>query len=187
MASNNHRWVESLAGEHVTGPLKGYGKFAAGSSQAIKMGQLLELTGNSNTEWVPLDSDFDMSAAAGSGGKIAIAACEIKAGDLAGHYPIWIPRPDDVWEFTLLSTDSQNPAAGTAVYYSATTAAEGVTTTAGTNIIGNVCGFTHYPKQGFASDQASIDAGTTLRNVSGGKVRITIQESNSYYSALQSS
>lgn len=184
MATNNVRWVKSLDGEHVTGPLVLLGKFAAGSSTAIKKGQLLELTGNTNTEWVPLDSDFDMSAAAGSGGKVAIAGCEIKSGDLAGYYPIIVPRKNDVFEFTLLSTDSQNPAAGTAVYYSDS---ETVTTTAGTNILGNVCMFSHYPKQGFASDQASVDAGTTLRNVSGGKVHITIQESNSYYSALQSS
>lgn len=184
MASNTARWVKNLNGEHITGPLVVLGKFAAGSSQAIKKGELLELTGNTNTEWVPLDSDFDMSAAAGSGGKVAIAACEIKSGDLAGYYPIIVARPEDVFEFTLLSTDAQNPAAGTAVYYSSS---ETVTTTAGTNIVGNVCQFSHYPKQGFASDQASVDAGATLRNVSGGKVHITIQESNSYFSALQSS
>ena len=184
MATNTARWVKNLDGEHVTGPLVMVGTFQAGSTQAIKKGELLEFTGNSNAAWVPLDSDFDMSAAYGSGGKIAIAACEIKAGDLAGNYPIYVPRPDDVWEFTLLSTDDQNPAYGTAVYYSDS---ETVTTTAGTNIIGNVCMDSHYPKQGFASDQASIDAGTTRRNVSGGKVHITIQESNSLYSALQSS
>jgi hypothetical protein len=185
MASNNVRWVKSLAGEHVTGPLVVPGNFAAGSSQAIKKGELLELTGNTNTEWVPLDSDFDMSAAAGSGGKVAIAFEEIKSGDLAGFYKIVVPRPDDVFEFTLLSTDTQNPALGTAVYFEDS---ESVSTTAGTNILGNVAGFAHYPyPQGHTSDDASITKGTTRRNVAGGKCQITIQESNSYYSALQTS
>lgn len=178
MASNNFRWVKSLAGEHVTGPLVLPGNFAAGSSQAIKMGEVLELTGNTNTEWVPMDSDFSMAA------NVAIAAEEIKSGDLAGYYKIIVPRPDDVFEYTLLSTDTQNPALGTAVYYSDS---ETVTTTAGSNILGNVSGHAHYPfPQGHTSDDASLSRGTTRRNVAGGKVHITFQASNSYRAALQS-
>ena len=178
MASNHVRWVKNLFGEHITGPLVMPGNFAAGSSQAIKRGELLELTGNSNTEWVPIDSDFAMS------GNVAIAACEIKSGDLAGFYPIIVPRPGDVFEYTLLSSDSQAPALGAAVYYSSS---EQVTTTAGSNQLGDVVGFGHYPfPQGHAADDASVDRGTTKRNLEGGKVHITIKSSCSYYAAVQS-
>ena len=182
MATNNYRYVGNLLG--LGTPMTVPGKFAAGASQAIKMGEILELTGTGNTLWVPLDSDFDMSAALGSGGKVAIAACEIKSGDTAGFYPVYPIRPGDVWEFDLLATDAQNPSVGTPVYYSSS---EKVTTTEGTNIIGKVSGFEHYPQlQGHASDDASFDRGTTIKNVAGGKVRITFEESNTYYSALQS-
>lgn len=177
MATNQTRWVKNLFDPQRSGPVCVPGNFAAGSSQAIKRGELLELTGNSNTEWVPMNSDFSMAE------NVAIAACEIKSGDLAGLYPIIIPTPGDVFEFTLLSTDAQNPAIGTAVYYSSS---EQVTTTAGSNILGNVAGWGHYPyPQGHAADDASVDRGTTRRNVDGGKVQITIENTNSYAHALQ--
>jgi len=161
------------------GPLLRLGLFAAGASQEIKRGELLELTGNTNTEWVPLDADFDMSAAAGSGGKIAIAHEEIKSGDLAGYYLIEVPRPGDVWEFDLAAAGQT--AVGTAVYFSDS---ETVTVTAGTNIIGHAFGQEHYPrKQGHSADDASFDRGTTIKSQS--KVLICIEVSNSYYSAFQ--
>lgn len=183
MATNTYRWVRNLNG--ATEPLVVPGKFQAGATQAIKRGELLEFTGDSNDAWVPLDGDFDMSAALGSGGKVAIAHTEIASGDAAGFYEVICPRPGDVFEFTLLSTDDQNPALGTAVYYSSS---EQVTSTAGSNILGHVAGFPHYPyPQGHASKDAATDRGTTLGSVPGGKVHITIEESNSLYSALQGS
>ena|SRR3990167_7747407 len=179
MATNQVRWVKSLLGEHVTGPLLAPGNFGAGSANAIKRGELLELTGTGNTLWVPMDADFDMSAAAGSGGKVAIAACEIKSGDLAGYYPIVVPRPGDVFEFDLDADDDL--ALGTALYWSTS---EQVTDTAGTNIIGHVAGWTHYPyPQGHAADDASVGRGTTIRTQA--RVHMTIEVSNSFYSALQ--
>jgi len=177
MATNKMRWCGNING--ATEPLIAIGKFAAGSSQAIKRGELLEFTGDTNKEWVPLDSDFDMSAAAGSGGKIAIANEEVKSGDRAGYYEIIVPRPGDLFEFDLASASAV--AVGTALYYSSS---EAVTTSAGTNIIGHAAGQEHYPqKQGHLADDASGDAGTTIRSTS--QVRMTVEPSNSYYSAMQ--
>lgn len=177
MASNQVRWVKNLFNPQQSGPVCVPGKFAAGSSVPIKRGELLELTGGGNTQFVPMDSDFSMAE------NVAIAACEIKSGDAAGYYPVIAPVPGDVFEFELLSTDSQAPAIGTAVYWSSS---QIVTTTAGSNILGNVAGWGHYPyPQGHASDDASYDRGTTLRNVEGGRVHITIETTNSYIHALQ--
>jgi len=175
MATNQVRWVKSLHGEHITGPLIVPGSFQAGATQAIKRGELLELTGDTNTKWVPMDSDFSMSA------NVAIAACEIKPVDPAGYYPIIVPRPGDVFEFALDAADDL--ALGTAVYWSSS---EAVTDTAGTNILGNVAGWTHYSAiypQNFA-DSGAPAKGTTIGTQS--RVHITIQPSNSFYSALQS-
>ncbi len=165
------RWIKNLNG--ASEPLYVPGAFQAGATQAIVSGQALELTGATNTRWVPIDSDFSMAA------NIAIACCDIKSGDLEGFYPMIVPRPGDVFEVDLAA--SGNSALGTAVYYSSATA---VTVTAGTNILGHIAGWDHYPfPQNFASDDAGPDMGTTLSNHS--KARITIEQSNSYYVALQ--
>lgn len=173
MATNQQRFVKNL----ITGstePLIVPGKFAAGSSQAIKRGELLELTGNTNTEWVPMDSDYAMSK------NVAIAACEIKSGDPAGYYPIIVPRPGDVFEFDLDADDDL--ALGTAVYWSDS---QTVTDTAGSNILGHVAGWTQYAAiypQNFA-DSGGPDKGTTITTEA--RVHITIEDSNSYFQALQ--
>lgn len=181
MATNNSRYRGNVIHDPdgSKGPLLMLGKFAAGSSQAVKRGELLELTGNTNTEWVPINSDFDMSAAAGSGGKVAFAHEEIKSGDLAGYYWIEVPRPGDLWEMDLAAAGATD--VGTALYYSDS---ETVTVTAGTNIVGHAAGQEHYPRhQGHAADDASYDRGTTIKSQS--KVILTIEVSNSYYSAMQ--
>lgn len=179
MATNQTRWVKSLLGEHITGPLIVPGKFQAGSTQAIKRGELLELTGDTNTRWVPLDSDFAMAK------NVAIAACEIKAGDPAGFYPIIVPRPGDVFDYELDAADDL--ALGTPVYaYGTTTASEKVTDTAGSNILGHVAGWPHYSgiyPQNHVSDDASQAKGETIPNQT--RVHITIEASNSYFQALQ--
>lgn len=175
MATNQVRWVKSLHGAHITEPLIVPGKFQAGSTQAIKRGELLELTGDTNTAWVPMDSDFNMAA------NMAIAAREIKAGDPAGYYPIIVPRPGDVFEFALDAADDLP--LGTAVYWSSS---EAVTDTAGTNILGNVAGWTHYSQIYPQNDNESgaMAKGTTIAMQA--RVHITIQPSNSFYAALQS-
>lgn len=171
MASNHTRWVGNLYG--ATGPLIRKGLFQAGSTQAIKKGELLEKTADTNTRFVPLDSDFDMSA-----GKIAIAHEEIKAGDRAGYYEIIVPRKGDIFEFDLAAESAV--AEGTSLYYSSS---EVVTVTAGSNVLGKAVGQEHYPqKQGHLSDDASFDRGETIRST--GKVRMTITEANSVFSLL---
>lgn len=150
-------------------------KFQAGSTQEIDDGELLERTGDTNTAWVPMDSDFAMA------GNVAVSIGKIKSGDAEGMYEVIIPRPTDVFEAKLLSTDDQNPARGTAVYWSDS---ETVTTTAGSNILGYIYDHDGYPQQsGHASDDASVARGVTIGNC-GGKVLFTIKEKNSYHNTL---
>jgi hypothetical protein len=174
MASNQVRFVKNLFSPEIKEPLIVPGKFAAGSSVPIKRGELLELTGNSNTEWVPMDSDFAMSK------NVAIAAEEIKSGDAAGYYGIIVPRPGDLFEFELAAAGAS--ALGTALYFSSS---EKVTITAGTNIVGHIAGWPHYSNvfpQNHA-DAGALDKGTTLRTIT--RAHISIEESNSYFQALQ--
>ncbi len=170
MATNHVRWVGNLFG--ATAPLTVLGKFAAGSTKAIKRGEILELTGNTNTEWVPIDSDFAMAS------NVAIAAEEIKSGDRAGYYPIIVPRPGDVFEYDL--AEASAVAVGTSLYYSSS---EAVTVTTGTNVIGVAVGQEHYPQeQGHLADDASGDSGTTIKSTA--QVRMTFSETASYFKAL---
>lgn len=158
---------------HDPHPLIVPGKFAAGSSQAVERGDILELTGSTNTEWVPIDSDFAGDA------NIAVSAVEIQSGDLAGYYGIIVPRPGDVFEFEYAS--ATNPSLGDSVYYSA---AQKVASS-GSNAIGYVCGWGHYPyPQGFKAinGAAAPDQGTTIKTIS--KVRIAFLPAVSYYEAL---
>lgn len=170
MATNRIRWVRNLYGIHE--PFTGLGLFQAGTTQAIKRGELLEKTAGGATQWIPMDSDYAMSA------DVAIADCELKSGDLAGYYPIVIPRPGDVFEYELAASGSST--VGTAVYWSNS---EKVTVTAGTNIIGHICGFFNYPRQRFKSEDGSPDFGTTIRATT--FAHITIKAAASFYAALQ--
>ena len=170
MATNKARFVRNMDG--ATEPFIILGKFQAGSTQAIKPGELLEFTGDTNTAWVPMDSDYDMDS------NVAIANEEIKTGDLAGYYEVIVPRPGDIFEFELAAAGAT--AYGTALYYSDS---ETVTVTAGTYIIGNSVGQTNYPIQGHAADDASGDAGSTIKSQA--TVQMTIEASNSIYSLLQ--
>jgi len=170
MATNKARWVRNLQG--ASEPLVMRGKFGAGATQAIKRGEILELTGNTNTEWVPVDSDFAMDS------NVAVANEEIKSGDRAGYYEIIVPREGDVFEFDIASAAAT--AVGAALYYSdsETLAASG------TNIVGYAVGQEHYPdKQGHLADDASGDAGTTIRSIS--VVRMVFRAAVSYWSAFQ--
>lgn len=170
MASNKVRWIRNLNGHDR--PLVMLGAFQAGSTQAVKRGELLELTADTNTKWTPMDSDFAGSA------NVAIANEEIKAGDRAGYYEIIVPRPGDVFEYAL--DTANNPSVGTAVYWSdSETVSE-----SGSNQLGTVASQDHYPlKQGHLADDASPDSGTTIRSTA--QVGITILAAASYYAALQ--
>lgn len=169
MATNKARWVRNMNG--ADRPLVIYGKFQAGATQAIKRGEILEL---SSTNWIPLDADQAMAAI------IAIANEEIKSGDRAGYYEIIVPRPGDIFEFDLAAGSAI--AIGTALYWSSS---EVLTVTAGTNVVGYAAGQEHYPqKQGHLSDgEGGGDAGTSIRSTT--KVLMTFKEAVSYYKAFQ--
>lgn len=169
MASNNVRWVGNLRG--ATGPLIRRGKFAAGASQAIKKGQIIQRTGTSNTEWVPIASDNAMAA------DVAIANEEIKSGDLAGYYELIIPRPDDIFEYALATAAAI--AVGADLFYSDS---ETVKAT-GTFKLGQSVGEEHYPDfQRHMSDGNTSDATTTIASTS--YVRMTFAAHVSYFAAL---
>lgn len=170
MATNQARWVRNLNG--APEPLVMLGLFQAGATQAIKRGELLELTGDGNTAWVPMDSDFAMDS------NVAIANEEIKDGDRAGYYEIIVPRPGDVFEFELDAADDLS--LGTALYWSDS---ETATDTAGSYVLGRVAGTDHYPqKQEHLADGGVADMGTTLRSQS--RVHMAIRQVASYYSAI---
>lgn len=169
MASNKSPFVKNLFG--APGALIRKGKFQAGSTQAIKAGELLELSGGN---FVPLTSDKSMA------GTVAIANEEIKAGDLAGYYEIVVPRPGDVFEFELEAAAASG--IGAAVYV--VDESQKVTTTTGSNVLGHVYDHGGVPgKQGHLTAGDLTDAGTTIASTS--HVHITIKEGASYWNALQ--
>lgn len=172
MASNQQRWVRNLYG--AKGPLIWLALFQAGATAAIKRGEILEFTGDTNTAFVPIDSDFAMNS------NVAIANEEIVSGDRAGYYEVIVPRPGDVFEFDLAAAGAT--AYGTALYFSSS---EAVTITAGTNIIARSVGQEHYPlKQGHLTKDAAGDSGTTIRSVS--KVQMVFLDAVSLASLWQS-
>lgn len=168
MASNQQRFVRSEQGARE--PLIWLGNFQAGATQAIKRGEILELTAGGSTQWVPVDSDYAMSA------DLALANEEIKSGDRAGYYEIMVPRPGDVFEFELAAAGAN--AVGVSLYFSSS---EKLTITAGTNVIAYTAGFYHYPqKQGHLADgDGSFDAGTTIRSVT--RDQVCFKESVSFW------
>jgi len=156
------------------GPLVRKGLFATGV--AIEKGELLERTANTNTEWVPMDSDYDMTAASDP---MAFAYQDIASGDRTGYYKIIVPRPGDVFSMPLAAAGAT--AEGTALYWSSSKA---VTVSAGSNIIGNAVGQDHYPAlQGNVTKDAGPDMGVTIKSQS--HVLFTVQPSNSPWGAFQ--
>lgn len=175
MAANQDTYQRNLVTGQTGRPWVRKGLFAAGASVPIKRGELLELTGGGSTEWVPLDSDFDMSS---GGGDIAIADEEIKDGDRAGYYRIIIIRPGDVLRLKIDTASAVID--GDAVYFDDS---QTVSLT-GTNIIGHTVGQDHFPdRQGHLADDDSPDAGTTIRSTA--EVEFTVEVSNSFYARLQ--
>jgi len=173
MATNRNSWIYSMQG--AAKPLKMLGKFQAGATQAIKIGEILEFTGDTNSAWVPIDSNFEMN------GNIAIAAEEVKSGDRAGYYEIIVPRPGDVFEYALDTAAAT--AYGTGVYYSAS---QTVTATAGVGRLGTAVGQRHYPqRQGHLADDASGDMGTTIKSTA--YVEMTFSPTASLYCLLERS
>lgn len=175
MTAKKARYIGNMFGAPDPAPGAGLAKglFAAGASVAIAEGEILEKTGNSNTEWVPWDSDFAASA------NLAVAFESIKSGDLAGYYWIYVLRPGDIFEFALAAASAI--ALGTALYFSDSVT---FTVTPGTNIVARSVGTTHYPaNQGHTSDDASASKGTTIKSTS--TVHVCFKQSVTYFSALQ--
>lgn len=166
-ASNKSPWVKNLLGR--TGPLKRPILCLAGASQAIKRGEICDI---SSGHAVPLASDKDMTA-----GIIVIADSEVASGDLAGYREFIVPVPGDLFEFALAS--ATNPAQGASVYFSDSQ----TVATSGTHALGVVCDESIVPIQGFQSVSPSPDAGSTALTT--GKVLVTIAKANAYWSQLQ--
>ena len=156
------RFVKHLGGDN--NPLIHYGRFQAGSTQAINRGDLLELSGGN---FIPLTSDKAMV------GTVAIAAADIKAGDAAGDYPIMVPRKLDVWEFPLDAADA--PARGSTIAVESATTVQ----TTVTNTLGTVWDHDGFPRpQKHLSSGGLIDSGTTTGNTN--QVHFLILEAVSY-------
>jgi hypothetical protein len=153
------------------------GLFQSGADQAIFQGMMLKHDG---TRFVPLTADESTDSV------VAVAKTKVESGDLAGYRPIYVPQPKDLFEFTLLSTDTQNPTSPTDLYISATNSDSfTVTTTAGSNVIAVLLDYRMYPEmQGHQAHDASKDRETTIKAAGGGKVLIAIRPAESYYTAL---
>lgn len=166
MATPNFaRWVGNLMG--IKEPLIQKGLFQTGATAAIDAGELLEFTGNGNTAWVPMDSDF-----AGAG-NVAVANANLKDGDRAGYYEIIVPRPGDMFEFAITSAAT---VIGQALYWSNSETVK----SSGSNILGYAAGMEHYPKfQNFLSEGNPSDSGTTIRSQD--TVKMTILAASSVY------
>ena len=165
MASNKAVWIGNAYG--ATEPLVMLGKFETGT--AIKRGEMLEHTADTNSSFTPLASDLNCSA------NFAIAAEEVKSADRMGFYEVYIPRPGDIWRFPLAA------AAATAVGASMTWSDSQTLTTGGSYAVGYAVGQEHYPlKQGHLTDDAGPDHGETIK--SSAYVDIMVREAASYYS-----
>ena len=169
MATNRNVWIRNLFG--ASEPFIMLGLFQAGSTKAIKRGEILEKTAVTNTRWVPMDSDFAGAA------NVAVANEEIKSGDRAGYYEIMVPRPGDVFRFELAAAAAVT--VGTAYYWSDSETLK----SSGTNVLAYVAGQDNYPdKQGHLSDDASSDSGETIRSVS--YADFIFKEAVSYWKAF---
>lgn len=170
MASNTFTYRGNMFYPGQDGkPLIMPGNFAAGSTATVKGGDILELTANTNVEWVTMDADDTAFAA-----QIAVAGEEVKASDLAGFYRIIVPRPGDVFEYPVVSAAHK---IGDALYWTSTNK---LTASAGSNIIARVVGHWQYPyPQNHLADGGVVDKGVTVRSIT--NVLITFVHGMSYY------
>lgn len=142
---------------------------AAGSGQAIKRGEICEI---SSSVWAPISSDASFTA------ELAVCDHEIVAESKAGYYPFIIPRPGDMFEFELAAAAAA--ARGADLYYSTSQ----VLTTSGNNSLGDVVDHSGIPRQQGKADVGDV-ADRTSTILSAGFVLMTFKASTSYYAALQ--
>lgn len=147
------------------------GRFAAGSSATVERGAVIEINAN---VWTELNADQSMA------GVIAVAAEEIKTTSAAGLYPIYVPRPGDIWEYAL--TAASNPSQGADLYW---ISAQTVSVTPGSNVLANVVdhgGFVHQQGRADVGDVADRGDGSTIFSVN--RVLMSFVAASSYYAAL---
>lgn len=92
MAKNLFPWVRNVFG--ASEPLRFMGKVQAGSTQAIKAGELCAYNETAGY-WVPVNAAADVAYS------LAISAEEQKAADVARFMQFFALREGDVWEFLL--------------------------------------------------------------------------------------
>ena len=92
MAVNKYPWVKNLGGD--TKPLIFPGKVQAGSTQAIKRGEICTFD-ETSSYFIPANAIADARYS------LAIANEEQKSGDSARYMEFIALRPEDVFEFTL--------------------------------------------------------------------------------------
>ena len=154
-------------------PLVRLGLVAAAS--AIEKGDIVEYTGNSNTEWVVIDSDFAGDA------NVAVMNEEVRTDDALGYYELIVPRPGDIFEFTLVTAG--NPLLGAGLYW--VSDGDGLAES-GSNILCRVADDAHYPKQNHVAinGAGAPDEGVTIPNTANGKVIVAFLPAVSYYEAI---
>lgn len=157
-------WVGNVDG--ASGPYRLPLKFKAGATQAIKVGEFLELSAG---DFVPLGSDKAMSAT------IAVSDEAVEVGDLAGYRYGIVPRVGDLFAVELSAPGA--PAIGASVYW----ASSQTVALTGSNALGKVHSYEGVPIQG-KNSLGQPDQGATLRNVRTVIIRIT--PAASYYAAL---
>jgi len=156
MASNKYPWSHSIL--DPTKPFIFPGKVQAGSSQAIKCGELCAYNETSGY-FVPVDAVADYVYS------LAIAAEEQKSDDSARYMDFIAPREGDVFEFTLSAAASIE--LGDAVILVASQSQQLARDVDGF-IVGTSAGMDNYPQEG-----------TTLRSKS--TVQAMIHPAFSYF------
>ena len=167
------RWIENINNPSLVGPLVIPGLFQAGATATAAEGDLLERTADTNTKFVPIDSDHDATVT-----KLAIAKHPIASGDLLGFYDVIAPREGDVFEADLAAASAVAPEQ--ALYYSSPTAVA----TSGSNILGYAYfGPNHPGIQGRLSQGQLGDKGVTYRSTN--KVRFIFRKAVSILSLYE--
>jgi hypothetical protein len=143
MAVNKHPWIRNIFG--AASPLIMHGKVQAGSTQAIKRGEICVYNETSGY-WVPANAAADYIYS------LAIANEEQKAADLERYMEFIAIRDGDVFEFALDAAAQVEVGNGLELTSSDS---QTLTLDVDGNAVATVVGFQNYP-----------DAGTTLRNIS---------------------
>lgn len=162
MATNKYPWSKNLL--DPSKPLIMPGKVQAGSTQAIKAGELCTFDETAGV-FVPLDAVADRQYS------LAVAAEEQKSTDLARYMDFYMPREGDVFEFT--ASSAAQVALGDALIPVASQSQQMARDVDG-NIVAVSVGVDNYPQ-----------TGTTLRTMSYFQAMIHPTFSYFYQNVLQ--